>query len=159
MWEKFERARVWFLNQNNTVRLGIVVGICIIIILLFFLILSIVSPSDSPLTGDALEKYKASCSVISFQELNNNVNRYNGQHLKFTGQIVQINEINGRTDILLSVTQLNGGWSTSDFIFVTYRAQTPFKKGDVVTVYGACLWNLQLPFSIPWKINIAKNYS
>jgi hypothetical protein len=135
MWEKFESARLWFLNQNNTVKLGIVVGIGIII-LLFFLILGIIYPSDSPLTGDALEKYKASCSVISFQELNNNVNKYNGQHLKFTGQIVQINEINGRTDILLSVTQLNGGWSTSDLIFVTYKSQTPFKKGDVITVYG-----------------------
>jgi hypothetical protein len=135
MLENFKKARIWFLNQNNTVKLGIIVAIGIIILLLF-LVFSIVFPSDSPLTGDALEKYKASCSVISFQELNSNVNKYNGQHLKFTGQIVQINENNGRTEILLSVTQSNGDWSTSDLIFVTYRAQTPFKKGDVITVYG-----------------------
>ncbi len=137
MWDKLESAREWFSNQTNPVKMAIIICcIAVIIILIIFLILSIVFPSNTPLTGDALDKYKASCNVISFQELNSNVNKYNGQHLKFTGQIVQINANNGRTEIVLSVTQVNGGWSTSDLIFVTYNAQTTFKNGDIVTVYG-----------------------
>ncbi len=136
MKDKFERGREWFLNQSNPVKAGIVIGTGILFILIIFFLLGLVFPADSPLTGDALEKYKASCTVISFQELNNNMNKYNGQHIKFTGQVVQINENNGRTEMLLAVTQLAGVWSSSDLIFVTYRAQTQFKKGDIVTVYG-----------------------
>jgi starvation-inducible outer membrane lipoprotein len=74
--------------------------------------------------------------VVSLQDLNSNMNKYKGQHIKFTGQIVQINENNGRTEIILSVSQVNGGWSDSDLIYVTYNNKTPFKKGDIVTVYG-----------------------
>ena len=73
MWEKFEWTREWFLNQTNPVKIGIALGACILIILIIFFTLNLVFPSDAPLTGDALEKYKASCNVISFQELISNV--------------------------------------------------------------------------------------
>ena len=105
-----------------------------LLIILFFI--GIVFPSDSPLTGDALAQYKASCSVISFQELNSNPNKYNGQHINITGQIVQINEVNGQTNLILAVTPLSTGWSSSDLIYVTYKAQIQYKIGDIVTVYG-----------------------
>ena len=137
MKNKLEKLREWFLNQSNPVKAGIAIGACIIIILIIFFFIALVFPSDSPLTGDALTQYKVSCSVISFQELNNNLNKYNGQHIKISGQVVQINEINGQTDIVLAVTQLADGWSNSDLIYVTYKAHTQFKIGDVVTVYGA----------------------
>jgi hypothetical protein len=137
MWEKFEILRKWFIAQPNRVKLGIIMSIGVILILIILLIFAQVLSNDSPLTGDALVKYEASCTVVSFQELNSNFNKYNGQHLKFTGQIVQINNNNGVTDILLSVTPLNdGSWSTSDFIFVTYKESTTFKVDDVVNVYG-----------------------
>jgi hypothetical protein len=136
MRDKLESARDWFSGQSNPVKLGIVIFLGVIIILIIFLILSLVLSNNMPLTGDALSKYEASCNVISFQELNNNLNKYNGQHFKFTGQIVQINEDNGVSDIVLAVTQVNGGWSPSDLIFVTYNAKTAFNTGDVVVVYG-----------------------
>jgi hypothetical protein len=137
MWEKFETARKWFIAQPNRVKLGIIVGIGVVLILIILLIFAQVLSNDSPLNGDALVKYEASCKVVSFEELNSNFNKYNGQHLKFTGQIVQINDNNGVTSILLSVTPLNdGSWSTSDFIFVTYKKSTTFKVDDVVNVYG-----------------------
>jgi starvation-inducible outer membrane lipoprotein len=135
MKDKLEDIISWFLDQSNPVKAGIVIGIALIIILIIFLIISFVF-ADSPLSGDALEKYKASCTFISFQELNSNVNKYKGQHVKFTGQVVSVNHNNGRTEIVLSVTPVTGGWSTSDLIYVTYNAQTQFKAGDIVTVYG-----------------------
>jgi hypothetical protein len=136
MLDKLEMARDWFLNQSNPVKLGIVISISVLIILIIFMLLSFILPNDTPLTGDALVKYEASCNVISFQDLNSNLNKYNGQHFKFTGQIVQINENYGLTDIVLAVTQVNGGWSPSDLIFVTYNAKTTFNVGDVINVYG-----------------------
>jgi len=137
MQDKLERGREWFLNQSTPVKAGIAVGIGIIIILIIFFFITMVFPSDSPLTGDALAQYKASCTVISFQELNSNPNKYKGQHINITGQIVQINESNGQTNIVLAVTPTATGWSSSDLIYVTYNAQTQFKIGNVVTVYGA----------------------
>lgn len=136
MNDQFERARKWFLNQSTPVQAGVVLGIGIIIILIILFFIGIVFPSDSPLTGDALAQYKASCSVISFQELNSNPNKYNGQHINITGQIVQINEVNGQTNLILAVTPLSTGWSSSDLIYVTYKAQIQYKIGDIVTVYG-----------------------
>jgi len=136
MWDKLENARDWFIEQSTPVKLGIVIFAGVVIILLIFLILSLVFTNDAPLTGNALTEYEASCNVISFQELNSNLNNYNGQHFKFTGQIVQINENNGVTDIVLAVTQVNGGWSPTDLIYVTYNAKTTFNIGDVVIVYG-----------------------
>lgn len=136
MWDKLEDVRDWFSNQSNPVKLAIVIFIVVIIILILFLFLSLVLANNAPLTGDALAKYESSCSVVSFQELNNNLNKYNGQHLKFTGQVVQINENNGVTNMILSVTQVNGGWSSTDLIFVSYNAKTTFNIGDIVNVYG-----------------------
>ena len=136
MWDKLESARDWFRGQSNPVKLGIVLFVGILIILLIFSILSLVLPDDGPLTGDALTQYESSCNVISFQELNSNLNNYNGQHFKFTGQIVQINQNNGATDIVLAVTQVNGGWSPTDLIYITYNAKTTFNIGDVIIAYG-----------------------
>jgi starvation-inducible outer membrane lipoprotein len=137
MKDKLEIVREWYKNQSNLVKAGTAVGVCILIILIIYFLVTIVFAEDSPLTGDALEKYKASCTVVSFQEINSNINKYKGQHIKFTGQIIQINENNGRTEIVLSVTQVTGGWSNSDLIYITYNNKTSFKKGDIVTVYGA----------------------
>ncbi len=136
MLDNLEKARDWFLDQSNPVKLGIIIFTGIVIILIIFLLLSLVFPNNAPLTGDALINYEASCNIISFQDLNSNLNRYNGQHFKFTGQIVQINENNGVTDIVMSVTQVNDGWSSSDLIFVTYNTLTTFNVGNVINVYG-----------------------
>lgn len=136
MWDKVEIAREWFRGQSNPVKLGIIIFVVVLIILLIFSILSLVFSDNVPLTGAALTQYEASCNVISFQELNSNLNNYNGQHFKFTGQIVQINENNGVTNIVLAVTQVNGGWSPTDLIYVTYNTKTTFNIGDVIIVYG-----------------------
>jgi hypothetical protein len=136
MWDKLKGARDWFIDQSNPIKLGIVIFLGVITILIIFLLLSSVMPNDAPLTGDALTKYEASCIVISFQDLNSSLNKYNGQHFKFTGQIVQITENNGVTDIVLAITPINGGWSPTDLIFVTYNAKTTFNVGDAINVYG-----------------------
>jgi hypothetical protein len=136
MWDKLEMALNWFMAQSTPIKLGILIVIVVVIILLIFSILSLVFPNNSPLTGDALTEYEASCNVISYQDLNSNLNNYIGQHFKFTGQIVQINENNGVTDIVLAVTQVNGGWSPTDLIYVTYNAKTTYNIGDVIIVYG-----------------------
>jgi hypothetical protein len=137
MKDKLEKSRDWFLNQKPLIKLAIIAVGVIILILIILTIIGLVFPDDTPLTGADLEKYKASCTVISLQTLNSNINKYKGQHVNFTGQIVQINQKDGQTNIVMSVTQVNGGWSNTDLIYVTYKSQTNLKRGDIITVYGA----------------------
>jgi len=132
----FEHYYEWFLKQSNPVKAGVVISTIIIIILVISLVVGIVFPDDSPLTGTALENYKASCTVLSFQELNGNTNDYMGKHIRMNGQITQIYVNNGVTDIFLEVSASSGGGYPSDIVFVTYKNKTSFKVGDLVTVYG-----------------------
>lgn len=129
LWEKF-------LQQSTLLKAGMIIGAAVIILLILLFALGVFSPNDTPLTGDALEKYKASCVSVNFQDLNGNITKYKGQHLKFTGQILRINQSNGRTEIVMSVTPVGEGWSNTNLIYVTYNTQTQFKQGDIITVYG-----------------------
>lgn len=125
----------WFLDQSLRNKIGIIIAAAVAIILIGLLVFNIVY-ADAPLTGNALTQYKASCISVGYQELSTNIGKYNGQHVKFTGKVISNNTNNGKTQLVISVTPVNGGWSTSDLIFVNYNAQTQFKVGDVVTVYG-----------------------
>jgi len=135
MNDKLNNAINWFMGQSTNNKILIVISAAVVLIVIIFLIFSLVF-ANSPLTGNDLEQYKASCISIGYQELSGNISKYNGQHVKFTGQVVSANPNKGNTQIVLSVTPVNGGWSTTDLLFVTYNAQTTFKAGDIVTVYG-----------------------
>ncbi len=137
MKKSLESYLEWFLKQNNLVKAGVIVGIIIIIGLIVVSISNNVFPDNSPLTGSALTNYEASCTSIPFQELNSNPNQYNGQHIQISGQILQIYNDNGVTEIGLEVSQSSGGGSPDDIVFVTYESTTPFKTGDLITVYGS----------------------
>jgi len=136
MRDKLNNAVNWFLDQSLRNKIFIIIAAAVVVILIIFLVINLVF-ADSPLTGSALDQYKASCISVGYQELSGNISKYNGQHVKFTGQVVSLNPNNGNTQIVLSVTPVNGGWSTTDLIFITYNSNTQFKAGDIVTVYGA----------------------
>lgn len=125
----------WFFDQSLRNKVGIIIAAAVAVILIGLMVFNLVY-ADAPLTGNALTQYEASCISVGYQELSINIGKYNGQHVKFTGKVISIINNNGKTQIVLSVTPVNGGWSTSDLIFVNYNAQTQFKVGDIVTVYG-----------------------
>jgi len=125
----------WFLDQSLRNKIGIIIATIVAIILIGLLVFNIVY-ADAPLTGDALTQYEASCISVGYQELSTNIGKYNGQHVKFSGKVISSNTNNSKTQLVISVTQDNGWWSTSNLIFVNYNAQTHFRVGDIVTVYG-----------------------
>jgi len=136
MDDKLKKGMDWFFNQKFHVKLVIIVAVLSIFILLSFKILGLIFPDDTPLTGVDIEKYKASCSVINLNTLKSDLNKYNGRHVNFTGEIVQILEKDGKTTIVMSVTQINNEWSNTDLIYVTYKSSTKFRRGDIITIYG-----------------------
>lgn len=79
---------------------------------------------------------KANAQSIPYPHLKKNPDRYSGEYVKYTGEIVQILEGNGMTNIRLSVTKDDYGYNIDDLIFVEYTGYTDFVDNDIVTIYG-----------------------
>lgn len=123
-------------EQSTPIKAGSIIGVCCLGLILIVGVMGLILPDAEPLSGTELEKYKASAKEISFAELNKNPDKYKGEHVKFTGEVVQIMESSGKTTFRLAVTKNEYGWSYSDIILVVYKAETPIVEKNIVTVYG-----------------------
>lgn len=83
----------------------------------------------------ALEK-KANAKTIDYAQLKKNPDRYAGEYVKYTGEVVQILEGDNITNIRLSVTKESYGYSINNLVFIEYPGYTDFVDGDIVTIYG-----------------------
>lgn len=83
----------------------------------------------------AMASFKAGAQTIAYNQLDKNADRYNGTHVKFTGQILQVQENAGGGMMLLSVTNEGDGFYT-DNVWVDYDNPIKSAKDDVITVYG-----------------------
>ena len=99
-------------------------------------IASTVSTSTPVSVCSDLNSIKSNVQKISYAKLDKNPDSFNGTDVKFTGQIVQIQESDGQGVIRLDVTKNDYGWSGTDIIYVTYTGTNNFVQNDVVTVYG-----------------------
>lgn len=81
-------------------------------------------------------RYKKSCKAISYKQLKKNPDKYAGDRYKARGQILQIMEGFGQTEMRIAVTRDSWGWNVDDVIYVFYNGTTDFVEEDVVTVYG-----------------------
>lgn len=97
---------------------------------------------------------RANAKTISFDKLNKNPDRYKGEYVKYRGEIVQIMEGSGMTQIRLSVTPTSYGWSASDIIYVTYIGYTDFVDEDVVTIYGEVSGSYTYTSQAGWDITL-----
>ena len=96
---------------------------------------TVITPIDS--TCSDLDSIKSNAQKIDFAQLDKDPSNFTGKDAKFTGQIAQIQELNGQGMIRLSVTNLGYGiWSSSDIVYITYTGHNDFVQDDVVTVYG-----------------------
>ena len=105
-------------------------------------------------TLSAAEK-RASAKTISFAQLDKNPYKYEGDYVKYTGEILQITESFGITGMRLAVTKsAYGGYSASDVIWVRYWGTTDFVEEDVVTVYGEITGSYSYTSVAGWEITI-----
>lgn len=79
---------------------------------------------------------KANAQTIPYAQIKKNPDRYSGEYVKYTGEIVQILEGDDMTNIRLSVTKDSYGYSFNDLVFIEYIGYTDFVDGDIVTIYG-----------------------
>lgn len=79
---------------------------------------------------------KANAQTIDYPQLKKNPDRYQGEYVKYTGQILQILEGDNITNIRLAVTKTSYGYDFNDVIFIEYPGYTDFVDDDIITVYG-----------------------
>lgn len=103
-----------------------------------------------PPTTKSLEElrsdYISSCETISFRDLARNPNKHKGEKLKFTGQVIQVQESDSifgdttQVDLRINVTKDEYGlWN--DTILATVELPEDADKileDDIITIWGEC---------------------
>lgn len=83
------------------------------------------------------DQYKAQCQDISYDELARNPDTYEGQYVKFTGEVIQVQEG------ILNVFRINvtedeyGFWDDTVLVYYMYGdGESRILEDDIVTFYG-----------------------
>lgn len=84
------------------------------------------------------EVYKAQCQDIAYSELARTPDAYKGQYVKFTGEIIQVQESGKSATYRINVTQDEYGFWDDTVIasFNLSNSQSRFLEDDIVTFYG-----------------------
>ncbi|SCA96769.1 Uncharacterized protein BWINRA5_00084 [Bacillus mycoides] len=101
-----------------------------------------------------LEEKKKLAKELSYAELKKNPNGHKGEMVKYTGEIVQIIESGGSTDIRLAVTKRSYGYNTNDIVYVTFDKPTEFVEKDIVTVTGNIEGSYSYTSQAGWNISL-----
>jgi len=100
-------------------------------------------------------RYKKSCKNIAYKQLKKNPDKYAGERYKAHGQILQIMEGFGQTEMRIAVTKDSWGyWNYDDVIYVTYEGTTDFVEEDVVTIYGEITGSYSYTSIAGWEITV-----
>ncbi|MGQ9474676.1 MAG: HIRAN domain-containing protein [Actinomycetota bacterium] len=97
--------------------------------------------------------YKAQCQPIEFRVLNKNPDAYKGQKYFTMGEVVQIMEGLGGTDIRLNVTKDQWGF-WDDTIYVTYSGTVPAYEKSIIKVWGEVKGSYTYTSVAGWKITL-----
>lgn len=95
---------------------------------------------------------KANAQPIEYAKLKKNPDRYAGEYVKYTGEIIQIMEGDNITQIRLAVTKSSYGYDFNDIVFVEYIGLTDFVEEDVITVYGTIYGEFSYTSQAGWEI-------
>lgn len=92
--------------------------------------------AEAKAKADEAAAKKANAQTIEYAQLKKNPDRYAGEYVKYTGEILQIIEGDETTHIRLAVTQTSYGYDFNDVIFIEYDGYTDYVDGDIITVFG-----------------------
>jgi hypothetical protein len=101
----------------------------------------------------AAEK-KANAQPIEYAQLTKNPDRHAGTYVKYTGEIIQIQEGDNYTVIRLAVTQESYGYNPNDIVWVEYEGYTDYVDGDIITTYGEIIGSHSYTSQAGWDITL-----
>lgn len=92
-------------------------------------------------------------SSIDFKELNKEPQKYNNTLVKYTGEIIQIQEDNGVGFLRMNVTKNKYGyWDNT--IYVVYGNHTDAVEKDIITVYGKLTGSVNYESIAGWNMTV-----
>ncbi len=97
---------------------------------------------------------KANAQPIEYAHLKKNPDRYAGEYVKYTGEIIQIMEGDDITTIRLAVTKDEWGYNYDDVIYIEYSGLTDYIEEDIITVYGEIYGEYSYTSQAGWEISI-----
>lgn len=100
-----------------------------------------------------IANYKASCQTIAYKVLNKNPDSLAGQRIKLRGEILQIQEENGITVMLLQVTNLGYDMWT-DNVSIIYPDKIDVYEKDKVTIWGEVKGAFSYKSVAGWDITV-----
>lgn len=100
------------------------------------------------------EQLKAEAKTIEYAKLEKNPDRYAGEYVTYTGEIVQIMEDEDFTVMRLAVTKTSYGYDINDIIYVEYEGLTDFVEEDIVTIYGQVYGSYTYQSQAGWDITV-----
>ena len=105
-----------------------------------------VQPTTKAKKKVSAKAYKNSCKTLSFKDLSRNPDKHKGEKLKYTGQVIQVQEDehwlddNTTVDLRINVTKDEYGiWK--DTIFATVelpKGADRILEDDIITIWGKC---------------------
>lgn len=120
--------------------------ISLVLCVAFFIFGAMIAPSSdsasSAHNGLSETEYKEACLNVSYDELARTPDKYDGQLVKFKGEVVQVVESFGKSVVYrVNVTKENNPYIDlwTDTVYVEYRMEdnTPrILEGDIVVLYG-----------------------
>lgn len=106
-----------------------------------------------------IENYKASCENYNYKEIARNPGNYKGNKVKFTGEVIQVQEV-GSNSIILRVNVTKNKYNYyEDTIYCTYKYsdnESKILQDDIITLYGECKGDTSYTSILGQKITIPK---
>lgn len=101
-------------------------------------------------TTESAEAFKASCGQVDFRELEKRADALKGNRYALSGEVAQILEGDGETDIRLAV---DGDYGT--MAYVAYLGTLPgVYDEDSVSVWGICAGTFTYESQAGWNITV-----
>ncbi|KIL45775.1 hypothetical protein [Jeotgalibacillus soli] len=97
---------------------------------------------------------KANAQTIEYAQMEKNPDRYTGEYVTYTGEILEINESDDYTIMRVAVTESSYGYDFNDVIWVEYAGYTEFVAEDVVTFYGEVYGGYSYTSQAGWEITV-----
>lgn len=117
-------------------------GVLLLGVIILFVSATLVPPSNTTVSNKApinIEEYKAKSILISYEDLARQTEKYVGEKAKYTGQVIQVQEIYGN-QITLRVNVTKGEYGIyKDTIWINYKykeGENRVLENDIINVWG-----------------------
>lgn len=92
---------------------------------------------------------KDTAETIDYKQLDKNADKHAGKYVTYSGEIIQIIEEDGYTNIRMSLDEYH-----NDILYIEHDDETEFVEGDNITVFGEIYGNYEYKSQAGWNISV-----